>query len=102
MQRSPSGIVQLLQINMPMLRIPKAEAPGTFECQLSPFIESMSGRVEAKPLDPPNVMAGTGVLHAAIRAPDAEHVFSGGHGCRGHRWRLLASHDGPTPLNTQP
>jgi hypothetical protein len=62
-------------------------------CQLRPFIESMSGRVEAKPLDPSEVVAGTGVLHIAIRAPDAEHVFGGGHGCRRHWWLLLASHE---------
>jgi hypothetical protein len=47
-------------------------------------------------------MASTGVLHAAVRAPDAEHVFRGGYCCRGHRWRLLASHEAPVMLNAQP
>jgi len=93
MQRSPSLIVQPLRIKMAVLHIPVSEAMGTFERQLGPFIESVSGHIEAKPLDPPEVMASTGVLHAAIRVPDAQHVLGGGHGCLGHRWRLLASHD---------
>jgi hypothetical protein len=92
MQRWP-GLVQSRQINMPVLHIPKGEATGALHSQLGALIESTLGRIEAKPLDPSNVIASTSVLHAAIRSPHTEHVFHGGDCCCGHRWRLLASHE---------
>src|SRR5260370_26812027 len=95
-----SRLIQMLRIGMPVLAIPKSEATSTFQRQFCGFLQSTLVRVEAKPFDPSNVLVGTGVLHAAIRAPDSEHVFDGRHRCRGHRWRRLTSHEALAKLNT--
>src|SRR6516225_2486470 len=81
--------------------IPLGETASALLRQLRPFLQSEAIDIEAKPLDPSDVIVGAGIFDAAVRAPDAEHAVHGGYCCRWHRWwrwRRMMHHRTQTKL----
>ncbi|MGP8226143.1 MAG: hypothetical protein ACLQGT_08300 [Terracidiphilus sp.] len=73
-----TGATQAPRVEAPVLCIPGDEAASPIQGQLGTLVQYLQGAIGAEPLDPQKVHDGTAVLQAAIRVPNAKHVFGGG------------------------